>query len=103
MRRVVISNMAKAEIAGQIAYNREHNPSAAQRQRERISRVVARLREMPGLGGRPGRVEGTREFIVTGTPFVLIFEESGNRIDILHVLHGRQQWPTPAEGEETEE
>ncbi len=92
MRRVVISNTAKAEIVGQIAYIREHNPGAAQRQRERISSTVARLREMPGLGGRPGRVEGTRELIVSGTPFILIFEESGNRISILHVLHGRQQW-----------
>ncbi len=103
MRQVVISNSAKAEIAWQIAYIREHNPGAAQRQRERISSAVARLSEMPGLGGRPGRVEGTRELIVSGTPFILIFEESDTRIDILHVLHGRQQWPTPAEGENTEE
>lgn len=98
MRRVVISDTAKAEIAGQLAYTRERNPDAARRQRERISRAVANLREIPGLGGRPGRMEGTRELVITGTPFVFVFEVSGNRIDITHVLHGRQQWP-PQEDE----
>lgn len=103
MRRVVISDTAKSEIAGQIAYIRERNPLAAQKQRERISRAVTRLREMPGLGGRPGRMEGTRELVVTGTPFILIFEESGNRIDITHVIHGRQQWPARPEDEDAQE
>lgn len=103
MRSVVISDTAKAEIAKQIAYIRERNPRAAQGQRERISHAVSRLREMPGLGGRPGRVAGTRELVVIGTPFVLIFEESDNHIDIIHVLHGRQQWPPRAEDEDTEE
>src|SRR5437764_14028347 len=103
MRRVVISDTAKAEIAGQIAYIRERNPRAAQGQRKRISRAVARLREMPGLGGRPGRMEGTRELVVTGTPFILIFEESGGRIEITHVLHGRQQWAPRVEAEDTGE
>jgi toxin ParE1/3/4 len=97
--RVVISDTAKAEIAEQIAYIRERNPDAARRQRERISRAVALLRETPGLGGRPGRMEGTRELVISGTPFILIFEASATRIDIIHVLHGRQQWP-PQEADE---
>ena len=96
MRRVIISDTAKAELLHQVAYIRERNPEAAQRQRQRISRAVAFLRGSPGLAGRPGRVEGTRELVVTGTPFVLIFEVNANRIEIVHVLHGRQNWPPDA-------
>jgi toxin ParE1/3/4 len=96
--RVVISDTAKAEIAGQIAYIRERNPDAARQQRERISRAVARLRQMPRIG-KPGRLENTRELLVTGTPFILIYEIAGDRIDIIHILHGRQQWP-PQEDDE---
>jgi toxin ParE1/3/4 len=93
MRRVIISEPATQELLEQLAYIRKQNPSAARRQRERVSRAVGFLRGSPGLGGRLGRVEGTRELVVTGTPFVLIFEVSGNRIDILHIVHGRQNWP----------
>lgn len=101
--RVVISDTAKAEIARQIAYIRERNPDAARQQRERISRAVALLRGTPGLGGRPGRMEGTRELVISGTPFILVFEISAGRIDITHVVHGRQQWPPRTKDQDDEE
>lgn len=103
MRRVILSDTAKAELLHQIAYVREHNPDAALRQRQRISRAITLLRGSPGLGGRPGRVEGTRELVVTGTPFVLIFEVHSNRIDIVHIVHGRQNWPPQAADADDEE
>ena len=98
--RVVISDAAKAEIADKLRYTRERNPDAARRQRERISRAVARLRLSP-RAGKPGRMEGTRELVITRTPFVLIYEidDVAERLDITHVLHGAQQWP-PTEDDE---
>ena len=62
---------------------------------ERIDAVLDLLDQHPALG-RPGRVEGTRELVVTRTNYVAIYQIDGEVIDILRVLHGRQQWP-PAE------
>src|SRR5437764_1785820 len=45
-------------------------PAAAPRVIERIRTAVERLQEFPFLG-RPGRVEGTRELVIAGTPYIV--------------------------------
>lgn len=99
--RVIISNTARGEIARQIAYIQARNPDAARTQRARISQAVALLRDTPRLG-KPGRVAGTRELVIAGTPFLLIYALGDNRLEILHLKHGRQQWPPEEEEEEDE-
>lgn len=46
--------------------------------------------------GRQGRVKSTRELVIEGLPFIVIYREqvSANSIEILRVLHEAQQWPT---------
>jgi toxin ParE1/3/4 len=43
--------------------------------------------------GRPGRVLGTRELVITGTPYVVIYRITQSIVIILRVLHGAQKWP----------
>jgi toxin ParE1/3/4 len=57
-----------------------------------IRTAAARLIDNPALG-RPGRVPGTRELVVVGTPYILPYRVQGEIIQILHVLHGARQWP----------
>ena len=46
--------------------------------------------------GRQGRLKNTRELVIDGVPFIVIYREniSTNCIEILRVLHDAQQWPT---------
>jgi addiction module RelE/StbE family toxin len=46
--------------------------------------------------GRQGRLKNTRELMINGIPFIVIYREnvSTNSIEILRVLHDAQQWPT---------
>lgn len=46
--------------------------------------------------GRQGRLRNTRELVIDGRPFVVIYREhvSTNYIEILRVLYDAQQWPT---------
>lgn len=46
--------------------------------------------------GRQGRLRNTRELVIDGIPFIMIYREndSTNSIEILRVLHDAQQWPT---------
>ncbi len=46
--------------------------------------------------GRLGRVKGTRELVVDGLTFVVIYRQIAtlNQLQILRVLHDAQQWPT---------
>lgn len=46
--------------------------------------------------GRQGRLKNTRELVIDGIPFIVVYREyiSTNCIEILRVLHDAQQWPT---------
>ena len=58
----------------------------------RIRAAVERLSTSPGLG-RPGRVAGTRELVVPGTPYIVPYRLRGDVVQIITVLHGAQKWP----------
>ena len=65
-------------------------PGAAARLAARIVSVVAALRTHPNLG-RAGVEPGTRELIIGGTPYIVIYRTGGKRITILTVWHGAQK------------
>jgi plasmid stabilization system protein ParE len=43
--------------------------------------------------GPPGRVAGTRELVVSRTPYISAYQVADGEIVILDVLHGAQKWP----------
>jgi toxin ParE1/3/4 len=73
-------------------YIADHNPQAARKVAQRIDQAVNQLSAMPSMG-RPGRVFGTRELVVSGTPYLAVYRVQNNRIEILRILHGRQTFP----------
>ncbi len=58
----------------------------------RIVTSVQQLVRFP-MSGRPGRVPGTRELVISNTPFLAAYAIDHDRIVILAVYHGAQQWP----------
>lgn len=76
----------------QLDYIAADSPTAAIRQGDRITAAAARLVEHP-MSGRPGRVAGARELVVPGTPFILAYTVTAERVLIVRVLHGAQAWP----------
>lgn len=43
--------------------------------------------------GRQGRAGGTRELVVSRTPYIVAYRVADRRVEVLAVLHGAQQWP----------
>jgi toxin ParE1/3/4 len=58
----------------------------------RISDRVRLLARLP-RSGRRGRVEGTRELVITRTPYIVAYRIIGDTVRILRVLHSSRQWP----------
>jgi len=73
-------------------YIETDNPSAAVLIDERIVDATRRLIDFP-VSGRIGRIPGTRELVIIGTPYVAAYAVSETTVRILRVLHGAQEWP----------
>jgi toxin ParE1/3/4 len=69
------------------------NPQAAVALVKHILNMVDALAEHPAIG-RPGRVPGTRELIITGTPYLIPYRVKGEAVEILRVFHGSRRWPS---------
>ncbi len=76
----------------QLDYIAQDNPMAAVSQGDRIAEQIEILQQHPQMG-RPGRKQGTRELVISRTPFIVVYRVKGMRIELLRVLHGAQQWP----------
>ncbi|HWZ43548.1 MAG TPA: type II toxin-antitoxin system RelE/ParE family toxin [Candidatus Saccharimonadales bacterium] len=68
------------------------NPAAAARVVASIRDSVESLTSFPAMG-RAGRVPGTRELVVSGTPYIVPYRVRGDEIQILRVFHGARKWP----------
>lgn len=75
------------------AYIARENPTAAKAVAERIIIQVESLVAHSPLIGRPGRVDGTRELVVTRTPYIVAYSVGADQISVVAVLHHAQNWP----------
>jgi toxin ParE1/3/4 len=85
---------ARAARQAAIEFIAQDNPRAALGQLDEIERQTDLLPSQPNMG-RPGRKKGTRELVINRTPFILVYrvKPRAKRIEIIHFLHGAQQWP----------
>lgn len=74
------------------SYVAKDDPVAARRLVERLIEISRILVDHPHLG-RPGRVAGTRELIVSGTPYLIPYRVRDREVSILRVYHGSRRWP----------
>jgi toxin ParE1/3/4 len=73
-------------------YIEKDNPAAAVLIDERIVSAARRLLHFPA-SGRVGRLAGTRELVIIGTPYIAAYTITETTVRILRVLHGAQEWP----------
>lgn len=90
--RVLWTRAALASLAEITDHIAQHSPVAALRLVDEIpARVTTLLTDNPMIG-RAGRVTGTRELVLSGTPYLVAYRV-GDHVDVLAVLHGARAWP----------
>ncbi len=90
--RLVWTIRARADLTEIYTYIATDDPNAARRMQAVVRSRVAGLARMP-LMGRAGRVETTRELVIAGTPYVVVYRVAADEVQILRVLHGARSWP----------
>lgn len=92
---VIWTPKANADLLGAVRYIAEERPAIVIEQGELVRQAAGRLADYPQMG-RPGRRRGTRELIMPGTPFIVVYriqEQEARQIQVIRVLHGAQRWP----------
>ena len=68
-------------------------PLAARKTALRIIEAVETMIPDNPRAGRPGRLPGTRELVISGTPYIVPYRLRSGTIEILRVFHGARRWP----------
>jgi addiction module RelE/StbE family toxin len=86
------SKRAIRRLASIHAYISQDSPAAAALVAAAIVEAALRLERFP-LSGHLGRIEGTRELLVPGLPYILPYRLVDDVILIASVIHTSRQWP----------
>lgn len=58
----------------------------------KIQVATEQLAEFPEMG-RAGRVERTRELVISNSQYIVIYRVKGKTVEILRVLHSSKRYP----------
>jgi toxin ParE1/3/4 len=86
------TQQAEADLFGQCDHIAMDDPKLAARIGSEIFATIESLCSFP-YRGRPGRVDGTRELVLTGLPWIAVYTVSDGIVVILRLLHGAQAYP----------
>jgi toxin ParE1/3/4 len=84
---------ARANLIAVSEYISQENPDAAAGTVATIVRAVEALEHFPAIG-RPGRISGTRELVVSGTPYIVPYRVRGDVVQLIRVFHAARKWPS---------
>jgi len=89
---IVWTRPASANLVDLYSCISESSVFAAENQASIILNAADSLMDFPGKG-RPGRLRGTRELVVSGTPYIIAYRIRNSTVRILAVIHGARRWP----------
>ena len=90
--QVRYTRLAVFDLSLAYDYIKEDSPRNARAIIERIEKSIETLALYPLLG-KQGRVTYTREFFVTGTPFIIIYRVKKDVLQMLSILHTSKKYP----------
>lgn len=73
-------------------YIQKDRPDAAERIAKSLFDAANSLGIFPARG-RVGRVSGTRELIVSGMPYIIVYRITDSGTHILRIYHAARDWP----------
>ena len=90
--RIIWLDEAGRDLDRIAEYILKDDPAATLRLIYTIREATRVLSEHSNVG-RTGRVEGTRELVISGLPYILPYQIAGQEIRILAVMHTSRKWP----------
>ena len=91
---VRFSDTAEADLHAIYDHIADDNVQAAQKVVDRLIFAAYQLGDFPFLG-RPGKIQETREWSVSGTSYFIVYtiNDDGAHIDVETIIHTARQFP----------
>lgn len=90
--KICWTRLARRDVDTAYEYVAVDGARAADQFIGRIQEAATVLARHP-MAGRAGRIPGTRELVIAGTPWIIPYRILRGSIDILAVIHGARKWP----------
>ena len=91
--KLIFDDRALGDLEGIHQWIAQDRPAAAKAVIERVFASVELLASFPYMG-RPGREEGTREWVVPRLPYIVVYEvvDERDEVVVIAVFHGARDW-----------
>lgn len=93
--RVVWLRLAVLDLHHVCADVKPHNPVVSETTGALIEVSVTSLARFPELS-RIGAAPGTRELLIPGRPYLVVYRLQDESVQVLRVMHDTQKWPPRA-------
>ncbi len=90
--RIMWTHSARRDLMTHVDHLAARNPNAALQLEAAALQMIEGLIDFPHRG-RPGRRKETRELLIPGLPYVVVYSISEDHILVLRLLHTEQDWP----------
>ena len=98
MKRVILRPQADRDIDNALLYYANENPRIARDLLREITRASNSISQMPGLGSsrlsRELNIEGLRTYVLNIFPYLLLYFERADHIDLARVMHSHRDFQT---------
>ena len=91
-KNIGLLRLALADLDDLMTHIAKDNPEAANKVACKIWETTRIISDHPAMG-RPGRVSGTRELVISGTSYIIPYRLKADEVQILRVLHAARKWP----------
>jgi toxin ParE1/3/4 len=75
-----------------VQHIQQDNPAAAFDVAQTLYDGCGGLRSFP-YRGRKGRIDGSRELVFPGLPYIVVYRIQDQVVELLRIYHGAQDWP----------
>ena len=90
--KIKLSRLAAQDLQSAFDYISKENINAANSVIKRILESIEKLTNFPAMG-RAGRVPHTKELVVSGSPFIIVYQVHQNTMYIVRIIHSSKKWP----------
>lgn len=85
--RLVITDPAADDLESIVDYFAADNPPAAENVANAVDATIRHLCDFPEMG-HAGYLPATRQFVVPGLPYVIVYQVATDTLTVLAVFHG---------------